>query len=996
MCKRIFALVCFMCWMLNAPMAAIADPIDMNKSVLGGDANINNMTNASLNPKIDTAAKAQIVTNGGANSVGIIKWNSLNVGKGKTLDFNFTNANQVAFNNVLTGVSKFAGTVSSSGNKTGHVIISNPNGIVVADGAAFKMPGGVTLTTHDATSVAGANVAKGTNGSYNGINIGKATFTTVGPVNIVSTGIKMNGTKIASSDLLAGGLYLYSADGVSFDPYRRASSGIAFASAKGVTPTAVKYYKSDGSELAANSNAIEAKNVTVNNRVNFTAGNENTSETNILFSTLKANCINNGQGMVSLKQNLTINEKSVIGAGKNPDSNLIITNGGKLIIDNSTINKFWFDDNVNNNAIIDIKNNSKVSSSRFYGADIFVDKSSLNNVYLTTLKDNGSISIANSNSRTKNSIVNSSIAARGLNSAFTIDASDLKNTLAYIKGTTDIKSGSKILDTRVTAVDGKLTVDNSVISGKKGALIAYDDAEIELKNNSTVEKGAMVDLEGFRTKLHIKNSTLSGATIEILGPSAVIDAVDSYFVNSTIQDNAQGSKISITGGKTDPKKGTTTAVSNTKFNLGSASDLTLSGANKNTIYNKLTVNALSYDNFNPSTITLKEGVNATGAKMTLNCAIVDIIASTIANSSFDAYYAKITSDTNSSIKNSKITGNGSIANMSLGGTLDKMTITANGFGSKVTFNNAKLSNSKITMNNTLGAGDIISIIDSSVNKSTFLTKEEGASVFVFGAELNNTTITTTKFNSDIIVTADSKLLGSTNLKSTLGTIDIYDSILSGKTTLSAHELIYIADSKSEGTKNVLTMNAANKGSSPDFEIYGLVYTGNVNLNGGSYSNVSMYNSEKTGSYSGFDTANQVTSSFTEAYNYLLSNHPEWPIAYEYLISTLENDRAANKAPTIITGNVNVGKGVGEFYMGNTKINGTLNLASSIGIAGIAYCDIKDVKVKELSWIDLYVYGRDNKTVLLYEQNAGKINGKPVDTRTIGGVEPIVFEPDDVI
>lgn len=83
--------------------------------------------------------KATLNFNGDA----VINWGHLNVGGNQSLTFN--NGANVVLNNVLNGMSNFAGMVKGD---SGHIIISNPNGIMV-QGGKFETAGALTLTTKD-------------------------------------------------------------------------------------------------------------------------------------------------------------------------------------------------------------------------------------------------------------------------------------------------------------------------------------------------------------------------------------------------------------------------------------------------------------------------------------------------------------------------------------------------------------------------------------------------------------------------------------------------------------------------------------------------------------------------------------------------------------------------------------------------------------------------------------------------------------------------------
>lgn len=87
--------------------------------------------------------KATLNFNGDA----VINWGHLNVGSNQSLTFN--NDTHVVLNNVLNGMSTFEGMVKGD---SGHIIISNPNGILL-QGGKFETAGALTLTTKDLSNI---------------------------------------------------------------------------------------------------------------------------------------------------------------------------------------------------------------------------------------------------------------------------------------------------------------------------------------------------------------------------------------------------------------------------------------------------------------------------------------------------------------------------------------------------------------------------------------------------------------------------------------------------------------------------------------------------------------------------------------------------------------------------------------------------------------------------------------------------------------------------
>ena len=99
-----------------------------------------------------------IQINAGQGGVGTLNWNSYNVGKDASVNYEFTAHNQTALNNVSAtgGLSQIYGKITSSGcsgcgyDATGKVILINPNGVLFGDGANVNL-NSFTATTFDAS-----------------------------------------------------------------------------------------------------------------------------------------------------------------------------------------------------------------------------------------------------------------------------------------------------------------------------------------------------------------------------------------------------------------------------------------------------------------------------------------------------------------------------------------------------------------------------------------------------------------------------------------------------------------------------------------------------------------------------------------------------------------------------------------------------------------------------------------------------------------------------
>lgn len=167
--------------------------------------------------------KATLNFNGDA----VINWGHLNVGGNQSLTFN--NGANVVLNNVLNGMSNFAGTVKGD---SGHIIISNPNGIMM-QGGKFETAGALTLTTKDLSNIKldadgkFHNLAqqiedakyKDDNNSVivfkdgNWTNAFRDTYIEAGDINIISKGIDISKAELVAK---TGNVVFKTTDGATF------------------------------------------------------------------------------------------------------------------------------------------------------------------------------------------------------------------------------------------------------------------------------------------------------------------------------------------------------------------------------------------------------------------------------------------------------------------------------------------------------------------------------------------------------------------------------------------------------------------------------------------------------------------------------------------------------------------------------------------------------------------------------------------------------------
>lgn len=175
-----------------------------------GNAVINNATGGYMGLDKGTNS-ATLNFNGNSH----VNWDTLNVGKGETLNFNAVNGanNLTIVNTVNNGMTEVYGAINSN-EGVGKLIISNPNGMLY-DGASFTTAGDLMLTTQalDVKVVEGKVEVKGlSDKAINGITIKNSDFKVGGEFNITAPSIEAVKTAVKATK----GLKLITADGQNY------------------------------------------------------------------------------------------------------------------------------------------------------------------------------------------------------------------------------------------------------------------------------------------------------------------------------------------------------------------------------------------------------------------------------------------------------------------------------------------------------------------------------------------------------------------------------------------------------------------------------------------------------------------------------------------------------------------------------------------------------------------------------------------------------------
>ena len=164
---------------LFASMQVSYAAIDTGLGVGNGGAVINNTTGGFVD-----ITKGNGSANLNFNGDSHVNWDTLNVNKGESLNFNAVDGanNLTILNTVNQGMSNIYGQISANSG-IGKLIISNPNGVLF-DGATFATAGDAMITTQPMT-------ATFVNGAMNVSNV--ATTTPVGVVTIQDSNFNVGG-----------------------------------------------------------------------------------------------------------------------------------------------------------------------------------------------------------------------------------------------------------------------------------------------------------------------------------------------------------------------------------------------------------------------------------------------------------------------------------------------------------------------------------------------------------------------------------------------------------------------------------------------------------------------------------------------------------------------------------------------------------------------------------------------------------------------------------
>ena len=208
--KKLSAMVLCTVFASMQVTAATISTGDTGLGVGNGGAVINGATGGYVNTELGTNS-ATLNFNGNSH----VNWESLNVNKGESLNFNAINgaSGLTIVNTVNKGMTNVYGAINAN-EGIAKLIISNPNGMLY-DGATFSTTGDLLLTTQalSVNYVNGNLDIKGLNeAALNGITITNSDFSVGGEFNITAPTIDLIKSAISANK----GLKLVTADGQNF------------------------------------------------------------------------------------------------------------------------------------------------------------------------------------------------------------------------------------------------------------------------------------------------------------------------------------------------------------------------------------------------------------------------------------------------------------------------------------------------------------------------------------------------------------------------------------------------------------------------------------------------------------------------------------------------------------------------------------------------------------------------------------------------------------
>ena len=448
---------------------------------------LNNATNADVT--IGNSNDMNIQIQGGQGGVGVLNWNSYNVGSDASVNYEFSAHNQTALNKVSAtgGLSQIYGKITSSGcagcgyDATGKVILINPNGVLFGDGANVNL-NSFTVSTFDGAFDKETNTLtfdrNGKTSDYGILVMEGAQIHGDKAVNLISDNVaQYAGSKITTNigpnangnTASLGKVKIVTADGVNFAYYNNgAVKGI-----DGVKTSA------DKMTIALNGD-ITAGNIDVRNY-----SNNADSQINLNGATLKAvKAVSGNDGNIWLTalNNIIVDKSKLETTNYSADAaavekgNIEILAGKKVSVSGSDIDAV-----------------GKISfSSDAY--DVVIDNTTVDTAKDVTVKAANIASIQNGSAVTAKNLTmtagnRAQVVASGVGADdIVITGADVWTNNANLKANNNIKA---------TATKGYVLADATTVQAKKVTLDAATDVKgsIDTKESQTnIKAGNDIDV----------------------------------------------------------------------------------------------------------------------------------------------------------------------------------------------------------------------------------------------------------------------------------------------------------------------------------------------------------------------------------------------------------------------------------------------------------------------------------------------------------------------
>ena len=520
---------------------------------------LNSATNGTVTT---TGNNMNVQINAGQGGVGTFNWDTYNIGKDASVNYEFTAHNQTALNKVSAngGLSQIYGKITASGcyncgyDATGKVILLNPNGVLFGDGANVNL-NSFTVSNMDGTFDEAANklnLVKGTSKSDYGIVVQEgAVIHGDKAVNFAADNVAIyNGSKISTNvapnygDDSYGKVKIVTADGVNFSYYNNGAT----KKIDGIVGSTDK--------MMINLNGdIQSGNIDVRNY----SSNE-ASEINLNGATLKATkAVSGNDGNIWLTaSNKAIIENSKLetvdysaDAADKKGGDIQILAGNKVTVGTSDLDAVGnviltsqgFDVNVAGSTI-DTAKDVTITAANIAS----IQDNSTVNANNVTVKGGERAQINNSTVNAKNNVKVEAKNVWSKNAKIKAGKDiDVDATEGYVLVEGSSLEADKITIDAATNVTGKIDLNNS-----KAYINAGKDVDVELLNVGNRDKGLVAqagDNMTITTDGTLSVSSLISGKDMTINANKVIAGLD-YTTNQKLPDDLTSERSYIEVGGT--------------------------------------------------------------------------------------------------------------------------------------------------------------------------------------------------------------------------------------------------------------------------------------------------------------------------------------------------------------------------------------------------------------------------------------------------------------